>query len=138
MSVFPPLNASLNAVTALLLIVGYFFIKRGAIAVHKFCMVCATFTSTVFLSCYLYYHAYHGVTRFPGQGVIRLVYFTILGSHTFLAIVQVPLILTTLYRAAKGQWDKHKRIAGVTLPIWLYVSVTGVLVYLLLYQVRYY
>ena len=97
-------------------------------------MIGGVITSSLFLVFYLYYHAQHGVTRFGGGGLIRPVYFTILSSHTILAVVQVPLIVMTIIRAFKGQFDKHKTIARVTLPVWLYVSVTGVVVYWMLYR----
>lgn len=135
MSLLPSINASLNTATAVLLVLGYALIRRRAIAAHKFCMIAASLTSTVFLGCYLYYHFHHGSTHFRGTGIIRPVYFTILISHTFLAIVQLPLILLTLWRAFRGQFEKHKIIARITLPIWLYVSVTGVVVYYMLYQI---
>ena len=134
LSIFPPLNASLNTATAILLIFGYFLIKQRAITAHTICMLLATLTSTVFLACYLYYHAHHGITKFQGTGLIRITYFTILTTHTILAAVQVPLILKTLYHAFRGDFYKHIRIARITLPIWLYVSVTGVVVYWMLYR----
>lgn len=137
LAIFPPLNASLNAVTALLLIFGYFLIKQRAITGHTICMLLATFTSTLFLISYLYYHAHHGVTKFAGMGPVRSVYFFILTTHTILAALQVPLILMTLYRAFRGQFSKHRAIARRTLPIWLYVSVTGVVVYWMLYRMSY-
>ena len=137
LSIFPPLNAFLNATTALLLIIGYLFIRRGKLSGHKVCMLLATLTSAVFLACYLYYHAHHGITKFQGAGLVRRVYFFILTTHTILAALQLPLIITTLYRAFQGDFDKHKIIARLTLPIWLYVSVTGVVVYWMLYQVNY-
>lgn len=137
LSLFPPLNAGLNLTTALLLMLGYFLIRQRAVTGHTICMLAATLTSTVFLACYLYYHAHHGVTRFPGRGWVRVFYFSILISHTTLAAAQVPLIFMTLARALRGQFDRHVRIARVTLPIWLYVSVTGVVVYWMLYRIEY-
>ncbi len=133
----PGLNAALNLTSAVLLVLGYLFIKRKAIGAHKACMLGATATSTLFLACYLYYHAYHGSTRFPGTGWIRTLYFWILIPHTILAAVQVPLIYQTLRMAFAGRLDAHKKWARVTLPIWLYVSVTGVIIYWLLYRVQY-
>jgi uncharacterized membrane protein YozB (DUF420 family) len=97
-------------------------------------MLSAFATSTLFLACYLWYHAHHGVTRFRGQGAVRGFYFTLLGSHTVLAGVIVPLVLITLYRALRQRFDRHRKIARWTLPIWLYVSVTGVVVYWMLYH----
>lgn len=134
LSDFPALDASLNAASAILLTLGYIFIRNKRVLAHKICMVSAFGTSSVFLVCYLWYHAHHGVTRFTGQGLIRPFYFALLGSHTVLAAVIVPLILTTLYRAWKGRFDLHKRIARWTFPAWLYVSVTGVMVYWILYR----
>lgn len=134
LSDFPLLNASLNALSVFLLVTGFYFIKNKNIPAHKVCMISAGLTSSLFLVFYLYYHAHHGSTRFQGQGVIRTVYFTILISHTILAVIQLPLILLTFYRAFRGQLDKHKAIAKITLPIWLYVSVTGVIVYWMLYR----
>ena len=137
LSILPSVNASLNTATFLLLALGYFLIRRRVIKGHTICMLGAAFTSTLFLTSYLYYHFYHGATRFPGHGLIRLVYFVILISHTVLAVVQIPLILLTLYRAFRGQFQKHVAIARITLPIWLYVSMTGVIVYWMLYRVDY-
>lgn len=134
LSSFPALNASLNATCAVLLLSGYFFIRRKKITAHKICMGLAFVVSTIFLVSYLYYHAHHGSTPFLRQGWIRPVYFTILVSHTILAAVIVPLALITLYRAWKAQFDKHVRIARVTFPIWLYVSITGVVIYWMLYR----
>jgi uncharacterized membrane protein YozB (DUF420 family) len=134
LSSFPILNASLNATCALLLISGYSFIRRRNITAHKICMACAFMVSILFLIFYLYYHYHHGATPFQGQGWIRPVYFSILISHTILAIAIVPLILITLYRAFKEQFDRHMRIARWTLPLWLYVSITGVVVYWMLYH----
>ncbi len=134
LSAFPAIDASLNAASALLLTLGYFFIRRKNVTAHKACMLSAFATSTAFLICYLYYHLHHGVTRFRGQGAIRGLYFALLGSHTVLAVVIVPLVLVTLYRAARARFDLHKRIARWTLPLWLYVSVTGVVVYWMLYH----
>jgi putative membrane protein len=131
----PHLNAVLNASSALLLLAGYRFIRLGRIQAHRNCQITAVLTSTLFLISYLTYHYYHGATRFRGQGIVRPVYFTILTTHTILAVVIVPLIIVTLYRAARGDFIKHRRIARWTLPLWLYVSVTGVIVYLMLYQI---
>ncbi len=134
LSYFPALDAALNATSALLLTLGFIFIRSKNVAAHKACMISAVVSSTLFLVCYLWYHAHHGVTRFTGQGVVRGFYFALLGSHTVLAAVIVPLVLVTLYRALSGQFEKHRRIARWTLPLWLYVSVTGVLVYWMLYH----
>jgi len=134
LSDFPAIDATLNAASAVLLALGYYFIRTNRILAHKICMLSAFGTSSVFLACYLWYHAHHGVTRFAGQGMIRPVYFTLLGSHTILAVIIVPLIFTTLYRAWKNRFDLHRRVARWTLPLWFYVSITGVVVYWMLYQ----
>jgi uncharacterized membrane protein YozB (DUF420 family) len=131
----PHLNAMLNATSGLLLLAGFRFIRLGRIQAHRNCQVTAVVTSSLFLISYLTYHYYHGATRFAGQGIVRPLYFTILITHTILAVVIVPLILITLYRAARRDFSKHRRIARWTLPLWLYVSVTGVIVYLMLYQI---
>jgi putative membrane protein len=135
LSLLPHLNALLNSTSAVLLLSGYTFIKLGRVKAHRTCQVSAFVTSTVFLVSYLTYHYFHGTTRFAGQGIARPVYFTILFTHTVLAIVVVPLVLITLYRAARGDFVKHRRVARWTFPIWLYVSVTGVVVYLMLYRI---
>ena len=131
----PHLNAILNATSGLLLVTGYMFIRRRQITAHRNCLIAALFTSTLFLVSYLTYHYYHGPTRFTGQGAVYYVYIAILLSHTILATVIVPFVGVTLYRAARGQFAKHMRIARWTFPMWLYVSVTGVVVYLMLYQI---
>ena len=130
----PTLNALLNATSAVLLIAGYLFIRRRKVTGHKVCMLAAFVTSSLFLTSYLILRYYAGMTRFTGQGWIRPVYFTILTSHTILAAGIVPLVLVTLSRALRGRFDRHARIARWTLPLWLYVSVTGVLVYWILYR----
>src|SRR5271167_2074130 len=134
LSEFPAIDATLNATSALLLTLGYFFIRRKRIQAHKVCMLSAFATSSLFLVCYIWYHAHHGVTRFARQGAVRDLYLALLGSHTILAVVIVPLILTTLYRAWRGRFERHKKIARWTLPLWSYVSVTGVVVYWMLYH----
>jgi putative membrane protein len=131
---FPSLDAALNALSAVLLALGYFFIRRKKILAHKISMLSAFASSTVFLVCYLWYHVHHGVTHFTGQGAVRGFYFALLGSHTVLAAAIVPLVLVTLYRALRQRFDLHKRVARWTLPLWFYVSVTGVLVYWMLYH----
>ncbi len=128
------LNAVLNGTSAVLLVCGYAAIRSGKMAVHKVFMVSAFWVSTAFLISYLIYHYRVGHVVFTGQGWIRPVYFTILISHTILAVVIVPMILVTLRRAWLERFDKHKLIARWTLPLWLYVSVTGVIVYLMVYQ----
>jgi len=134
LSEFPAIDATLNATSALLLTLGYFFIRRKKIQAHKVCMLSAFTASSLFLGCYIWYHAHHGVTRFARQGAVRDLYLALLGSHTILAVVIVPLILATLYRAWRGRFERHKKIARWTLPLWFYVSVTGVVVYWMLYH----
>jgi putative membrane protein len=130
------LNAILNGISAILLACGYVAIRSGKREVHKKFMLSAFFVSCVFLVSYVTYHVrIHQVIRFQGQGWIRPVYFTLLTSHTILAIVIVPLILVTIRRAWLQKFDKHRLIARYTLPLWFYVSVTGVLVYLMVYQI---
>jgi putative membrane protein len=128
------LNASLNGTSAILLAGGYAAIRGGKIAVHKAFMIAAFAVSSVFLISYLVYHARVGSVHFQGQGSIRPVYFVLLGSHTILAVVIVPMILITLRRAWLEQFDRHRLIARWTLPLWFYVSVTGVIVYVMLYH----
>lgn len=132
----PAVNATLNAISALLLLSGYLFVRRRKIAAHKACMVSAFGVSALFLLSYLYYHYYHGSTPFPGQGWVRGLYFTILISHIILAAAILPLALVTVARAWRQQFDRHVRIARWTLPIWLYVSVTGVVIYWMLYRIE--
>jgi len=134
-SYLPHLNAFLNTTSALFLIAGYRFIRAGFIRPHRNCQIAALVTSTCFLISYLTYHYYHGDTRFLGQGIVRPFYFAILITHVILAIVIVPLVLITVYRAARGDFIRHRRIARWTLPLWLYVSITGVIVYLMLYRI---
>jgi uncharacterized membrane protein YozB (DUF420 family) len=134
LSDLPTVDAALNASSAVLLTLGYIFIRRGNIRAHKTCMFSALGTSTIFLACYLTYHYFHGTTRFAGQGAVRPLYLTILISHTVLAAAIVPLVVTTLYRALRGRFALHRRVARWTLPAWLYVSVTGVVVYWMLYH----
>jgi uncharacterized membrane protein YozB (DUF420 family) len=133
-SYLPSINAALNAASAFLLLAGYLFIRSKKVKAHKRCMLSAFTSSTLFLISYLAYHYQVGSVPFKGQGWIRVVYFTVLISHTVLAVAVVPLALTTLTRALKGSFDRHKRIARWTLPLWLYVSITGVLVYWMLYH----
>ncbi len=130
----PTINASLNVVTTCLLLMGLYFIKKRQKNKHKICMISAGITSTVFLVLYLVYHSQHGITRFPEVGLIKKVYLAILTSHTILAALQVPLIVATFILAARGSFEKHKRVARITYPMWLFVSVTGVIVYLMLYK----
>lgn len=130
----PALNASLNATAGALLVVGYTLIRRGHVRRHRAVMISACAVSTLFLISYVIYHANIGSKPFPGRGPIRLVYFTILVTHVVLAATVLPLALITLSRGLKARFDRHVAIARWTLPIWLYVSVTGVIVYLMLYK----
>jgi len=130
----PSLNAVLSATSAGLLALGYVLIRRGRREAHQKVMQAALACSALFLVSYLTYHAQVGSVRFPGQGPIRTVYFAILISHTILAIVIVPLVIVTFARARRGRFDRHRAIARVTLPLWAYVSVTGVIVYWMLYR----
>jgi putative membrane protein len=137
----PAVNASLNGLSAVFLTAGYIFIRQKRIIAHRNCMISAFCVSVVFLCCYLTYHTYlavvlhRGPTRFLDPLWFRPIYLTILISHTILAVTIVPMILITLSRALREKFDKHKRIARWTWPLWMYVSVTGVVVYLLLYQI---
>jgi uncharacterized membrane protein YozB (DUF420 family) len=132
----PAVNASLNALSALLLATGWVLIRRRRFAAHRNVMIAALCSSTLFLTCYLIYHAQVGSVRFPGSGAARLAYFAILGTHTVLAASVPVLAGMTVYRAARRRFTRHRALARWTLPIWLYVSVTGVVVYWMLYRVR--
>lgn len=134
-SYLPHVNACLNTTSALLLFTGYRFIRARNVVAHRACQIAALVISILFLASYLTYHFNHGATRFRGTGFVRPVYFTILTTHTILAMVIVPLVILTFYRAFRGDFVRHRRIARITLPLWLYVSVTGVIVYLMLYQI---
>jgi uncharacterized membrane protein YozB (DUF420 family) len=131
----PAINATLNATSALLLLLAYRAIRGLRVERHRRLMLSAASTSAVFLACYLYYHAHVGSVRFTGEGAVRPLYFAILISHTILAAAIVPLVLRTLYLGLRRRDDRHRRIARWTFPIWLYVSVTGVVIYLMLYQI---
>src|SRR6185312_369689 len=133
--IFPPIDATLNGITAVLLAIGHNFIKRGEVLKHRATMITAFITSCLFLGCYLYYHAHVGSVHFRGQGWSRPVYFSILISHTLLAVALVPMVLTTITLGLRNRFDRHRRIAKWTYPIWMYVSITGVIVYLMLYKV---
>jgi len=129
----PLLHASLNGSSAALMLSGFLFVRKRRIPLHFVCMTLATATSAVFLASYLYYHAHAGATAFAGQDWIRPVYFGILLSHTILAAAVPPLVVVVLYLAARGRFQRHGRIARWALPLWIYVSATGVLIYLMLY-----
>ena len=131
----PAINATLNGLSALLLGTGFVFIKRKNMPAHRACMIAALSTSVLFLICYLTYHFLGGFTKFQDPAWFRPWYLTLLASHTILAVVIVPLILVTLSRALKARFELHKKIARWTWPLWMYVSVTGVAVYLILYQI---
>jgi uncharacterized membrane protein YozB (DUF420 family) len=130
----PAVNASLNAVSGVLLLCGYILIRARRIALHRLVMITAFATSSLFLICYLVYHAQVGSVPFPRHGLVRPLYFTILITHVLLAATVPPLAIVTMTRGLKGRYPQHRRIARWTFPIWMYVSVTGVLVYVLLYQ----
>ena len=130
----PALNASLNALASLFLLAGYVFVRQQKIGAHRACMLGALATSALFLTSYLIYHYNVGSRPFTGTGPIRLVYFAILISHVLLAIAIVPMVLVTVSRALTRRFDRHRRIARITWPLWMYVSVTGVIVYVMLYR----
>ena len=132
--VIPPFLAILNTTAATLVSLGYFFVRRKKVTAHRICMVSALLVSTVFMVFYLYYHAKIGNIPFAGVGSIRPVYFTLLASHVILAAVLFPLVLVTAGLAIRGNTPRHRRIARWTLPIWLYVSITGVIIYLMAFH----
>ena len=138
--IFPHANAALNALSSVFLLSGFYFIMRRRVAEHRFCMLTASIVSALFLISYLTHHGIRtyyfglGPTRFRGEGLIAPIYKTILLSHTILATAVAPFVVLTLYRGLKGKYDAHRRIARLVFPVWLYVGVTGVIVYLLLYQ----
>jgi uncharacterized membrane protein YozB (DUF420 family) len=137
----PAVNGSLNALSTIFLTAGYVFIRRKNQRAHRNCMIAAFVTSTLFLVCYITYHSYvayvlhRGPTKFVDPEWFRPIYLAILGTHTILAVVIVPLVLITLSRGLKSRFDQHRKIARWTWPLWMYVSVTGVVIYLLLYQI---
>jgi putative membrane protein len=129
----PTLNASLNAIATLFLLLGFILIRKKNIPAHRFCMISAFVASTLFLASYLYYHFHYPSTPYPKHDWTRPLYFTILISHIILAIVMLPMIFITFYHALKNNFHKHRAIARYTWPIWIYVSFTGVIIYLMLY-----
>ena len=133
-SSLPSINAGLNASSALLLAAGFIFIRRGRMSAHRLCMLSAFAVSTLFLVSYLVYHYQAGATPFPGRGWVRPFYFTVLVSHIALAAAVLPLALLTLRRALRAEFVRHRRLARLTFPVWMYVSVTGVLIYWMLYH----
>lgn len=130
----PTLNAILNATSGVLILIGFVFIRRRNVQAHRACMIAALVSSALFLISYLVYHYHAGATRFAGTGAARAIYFFILTTHTILAVVIVPFVLVTVTRALRGQFARHRQVARWTFPMWLYVSVTGVIVYLMLYH----
>lgn len=136
-NIFPALNAGLNGASAVLIAAGRLLIGRKQVRLHRICMIAALATSTLFLACYLFYHVHVRVQsmNFPGHGLVRVVYFTILISHTILAITVVPLVAWSLNYALRGNFVRHRRVVRWAYPIWLYVSITGVLVYVILYPI---
>jgi uncharacterized membrane protein YozB (DUF420 family) len=133
-AIYPVIDAALNGTSAVLLLVGRSYIKRGRMAAHRAVMITALISSTLFLASYLYYHYHVGSVHFQGRGWSRPVYFAILISHTILAVAIVPLVIITLSRALRERFDRHRKIARWTFPLWLYVSVTGVVIYVMLYH----
>jgi len=133
-SQLPAVNACLNGISAVWLVLGFRFIRQGRMAAHKTCMLLAVATSMLFLVSYIIYHVEVGSVPFQSQGWVRILYFSILIPHTILAVVMVPMILITLYRAFKGWFPRHKKLARVTWPVWMFVSVTGVIIYFMLYH----
>jgi putative membrane protein len=133
-STLPALNAVLNSASAIFAVAGHRFMHKSKIAAHRACMIAAVCSSGLFLISYLYYHAHAGVIRFQGTGVVRPIYFAILTSHTILAVVIVPLVLISLFLGLRGKFDKHRPVARWTYPLWLYVSITGVLIYFMVYH----
>ena len=138
--IFPHFNATLNALSSVFLMFGLYFILKIKVHSHRICMLLASWISALFLLSYVSHHALRtyyfglGPSKFMGQGIVRPIYFTILTSHTILATLVTPFVLLTLWRGLKGKYDKHKKIARFVYPVWLYVSITGVVVYLMLYQ----
>jgi uncharacterized membrane protein YozB (DUF420 family) len=133
-AIFPTINATLNGTSAVLLLIGRGLIARRRVAAHRAIMITALISSSLFLMSYLYYHAHVGSVHFQGQGWSRPVYFTILFTHTVLAAAIVPMVIITLNRALRERFDRHRAIARWTFPLWLYVSVTGVVIYVMLYH----
>lgn len=133
-ALFPALNATLNGTSAVLIATGRAFIRRKRVPAHRACMIAAVACSGLFLVSYIYYHLHVGSVRFQGRGWIRPVYFAILISHTVLAAAVVPLVIVTLGRALRARFDRHRALARWTYPIWLYVSLTGVVIYVMLYH----
>lgn len=140
LKIFPHLNAALNATSGVLIVIGLMFILAKRVHAHRTCMLGASIVSALFLVCYVAHHILRtsiyglGPTRFTGEGLARPVYFTILTSHTILAALVAPFVIATLWRALRGKYDAHKKLARLVFPVWLYVSITGVAVYVILYH----
>jgi uncharacterized membrane protein YozB (DUF420 family) len=134
---FPPINATLNATSGILIVIGFLLIRRKQVSLHRACMIGAVICSSLFLISYVTYHIGFGagVTRFTGTGWVRTAYYGILISHTILAVTVVPFVIVTLTRALRGQFARHRAVARYAFPMWLYVSVTGVIVYFMLYHI---
>jgi uncharacterized membrane protein YozB (DUF420 family) len=133
-AIFPVINASLNGASAVLIATGRVFIRQKRVLAHRACMIAAVVSSSLFLASYLYYHAHVGSVRFQGQGAVRPVYFGILITHTIFAAVVVPLVIVTLVRALRGNFLRHRAVARWAFPVWMYVSLTGVVIYVMLYH----
>ena len=134
-NIFPGINATLNGASAILITTGRLLIHQKKIRLHRACMIAAVTTSSLFLVSYIYYHLHVRSVHFPGQGWVRTLYFAILISHTFLAAAVVPLVMTSLSLGLRERFDRHRRVSRWTFPVWLYVSVTGVVVYVMLYKI---
>jgi putative membrane protein len=134
-NIFPVLNAGLNGTSAVLIATGRALIRKKQVRLHRACMIAAVVTSSIFLASYVFYHVHVRSVHFPGQGWVRPVYFAILISHTLLAATVPPLVILSLNYGLRGRFDRHRRISRWTYPVWLYVSVTGVVVYIMLYQI---
>ena len=128
----PAVNAALNATTTIFLLRGWFAIRSGIRALHAFCQKTAFVVSALFLVCYIIYHSVHGDTHFPGHGIAKILYLSMLASHVVLSIVALPMILATFFYALSGRFETHRRLAKWTFPVWLYVSITGVLIFVVL------
>jgi uncharacterized membrane protein YozB (DUF420 family) len=135
LEILPTVNACLNALIGTLIVTGFILIRKKKVFVYRVCMTGAVITSGLFLIFYIVYHYHHGATRFTGSGWVRPFYFSVLGSHTVLAAITLPFVVAVFIRALKGQFSRHKKMARVTFPMWLYVSITGIVVYLMLYHI---
>lgn len=136
LSRLPALNTILNGLSAIFLLIGFIFIKKKIIRIHKICMLAAFFTSILFLISYMIYHYHFGNVKFQGTGLVRYIYFFVLLTHTITATIIVPLAIISIYLALKSRYDQHKKIVYITLPLWLYVSISGITIYLMLYKIN--